>query len=43
MVLTENRMEQIKSEAKIEALVDPGMWNIEILGLAEDIQPTIVK
>ena len=43
MVLTKSKKKQIKSEAKIEALVDPGMWNIEVLGLAKDIQPVIIK
>ena len=37
MVLTESGKEQIKSEAKTEGLVDPGMWNIEVLGLDEGI------
>ena len=43
MVLTESGKEQIKSEAKIEALVDTGMRNTEVPGLAEDIQPMIIK
>ena len=32
-----------RNEAKIEDLVDPGMWNIEVLGLAKNIQPMIIK
>ena len=43
MVLTKSKKERIKSEAKIETLVDPGMWNIEVPGLAKDIQPMIIK
>ena len=43
MVLTKSKKEERKSEAKIEALVDPGMWNIEVPGLAKDIQPVIIK
>ena len=43
MVLTEDKKELMKSEAKIEALVDSAMWNINVLGLTEDIQPMIVK
>ena len=43
MVLTKSKKEQIKSEATIEALVDPGMWNIEVPGLAKDIQLVIIK
>ena len=27
----------------MEALVDPGMWNIKVLDLAKDIQLVIVK
>ena len=43
MVLTEDEKEPTKSEAKIEALVDSALWNINVLGLTEDIQPMIVK
>lgn len=43
IVLTEDEKEQMKSEAKIEAIMGPAMWNINVLGLAEDIQPMIVK
>ena len=43
VVLTKSKKEQIKSEAKIEAIVDPGMCNIEVLGLAKDIQLVIIK
>ena len=43
MVLTEDKKELMKSEAKIEALVDSAMCNINVLGLTEDIQPMIVK
>ena len=43
MVLTEDKKEPTKSEAKIEALVDSALWNINVLGLTEDIQPMIVK
>ena len=43
MVLTEDKKEPMKSEAKIEALVDSALWNINVLGLTEDIQPMIVK
>ena len=38
MVLTENREELIESEAEVEALVDPGVWNMEVPGLAKYIQ-----
>ena len=43
MVLTKSKKEQIKSEAKIKALVNPGIWNIEVPGLAKYIQPVIIK
>ena len=43
VVLTKSKKEQIKSEAKIEVLVDLRMWNIKVPGLAKDIQPVIIK
>lgn len=43
MILTKNRKGQIESEVEIEALVDPGVWSIEDPGLAEDIQPVVIK
>ena len=41
--LSGKRKEQIKSEIKMEALVDPGMWNIKVLDLAKDIQSMTIK
>ena len=38
MLLTENREEPTESEVEVEALVDPGVWNIEVPGLGKDIQ-----
>ena len=38
MVLTENRKEPIESEAEVEGLLDPQVWNIEVSGLDKDIQ-----
>ena len=32
-----------KTEAKINALLEPGMWNMEVPGLAKEIQPTVTK
>ena len=32
-----------KTEAKIKAFLEPGMWNMEVPGLAKEIQPTITK
>ena len=32
-----------KTEAKIKALLEPGMWNMEVPGLAKEIQPTVTK
>jgi len=43
MALTENRKQQTGSEVEMEALVDPGVWSIEDPGLAEDIQPVVIK
>ena len=38
MILTENRKGQVESEVEVEDLLDPGMWNSEVPGLAKDIQ-----
>ena len=38
MILTENRKGQVESEVEVEGLLDPGMWNSEVPGLAKDIQ-----
>lgn len=43
MALTESRKQQTESEVEIEASVDPGVWSIEDPGLAEDIQPVVIK
>ena len=39
MILTENRKGQIESEVEIEDLIGPGMWNIEVPGLAKEVEP----
>ena len=39
MILTENRKRQIESEVEIEDFIGPGMWNIEVPGLAKEVQP----
>ena len=36
MIFTESGKEQNESEAEIEALVNPGVWNIKVLVLAKD-------
>ena len=36
MILTENRKGQIESEVEIEALIGPGMQNIEVPDLAKE-------
>ena len=41
MILTENRKGQIESEVEIEGLIGPGMWTIEVPGLAKDVQPMV--
>ena len=41
MILTENRKGQIESEVEIEELIGPGMWNIEVPGLAKEVQPVV--
>ena len=41
MILTENRKGQIESEVEIEALIGPGMQNIEVPDLAKDVQPVV--
>jgi len=38
MILTENRKRQIESEVEIEDFIGPGMWNIEVPGLAKEVQ-----
>ena len=43
MALTESRKQQTESEVEMEALVDPGVWSIKDPGLAEDIQPVVIK
>ena len=43
MVLTENKEELVEYEAEIEDLTDPGVWNIEVPGLAKDIQPVVIN
>ena len=41
MILTKNRKGQIESEVEIEALIGPGMQNIEVPDLAKDVQPVV--
>ena len=38
MILTENRKGQIESEVEIKDLIGPGMRNIEVPGLAKEVQ-----
>ena len=37
--LTEKRKGQLESEVETEDLIGPGMWNIEVPGLAKEVQP----
>ena len=41
MILTENRKGQIESEVEIKDLIGPGMRNIEVPGLAKEVQPMV--
>ena len=37
-ILTEKRKGQLESEVEIKDLIGPGMWNIEVPGLAKEVQ-----
>ena len=39
--LTEKRKGQLESEVETEDLIGPGMWNIEVPGLAKEVQPVV--
>ena len=40
--LTEKRKGQLESEVETEDLIGPGMWNIEVPGLAKEVQPVVL-